>query len=235
LDSALQEKLLESFSWMTPFTIVADGIRRIIKGVAITVGKTKNRSKYTHDELLRGARTLAGKQMLINHIETPDEAAEYLQGRRSDGSTFDPATIPPLVHAAIQSMTQRGSASVGAVFDSEFEGEGVEYVGAVADPAAVKVVDANLVKGVSIGAIPRNKDIQDPRGIMFEDLSLITDPEQPGDPDATMKVMEKLMEMVTERQPTYTLREVARELHPHVDAELIKRRYDRMDPRNLGH
>ena len=236
----LQEKLHEKFTWMQPFQVVKEAGRRLVKGVAITIGKSRNDSKYTHDELLRGGRTLAQKPMFINHLETPSQAKAYLAGKRldTDGvleSTFDPALIPDAVRGAIQSMVQRGDAKVGEVLDSEYEDSGVEYQGAITDPKAIDVVDHEppLVKGVSIGAFPRNRNLKDPRGIMFSDLSLITDPETPGDPDASLSLMEKLREMarapagpdmldIIDAQIGLVEREYTRRIAA-VDAEIAKR------------
>jgi hypothetical protein len=229
----LQEKLKEKFSWMVPFEVIKEAGRRLIKGAAITIGRTRNKSKYTEDELLRSARTLGEKKPIyINHLETPEEAADYLKGKRWDPpSTFDPKTIPTLVRTAIESMVRRGDTKVGTTQDSEFEDDTVEYVGAVTDPDAIKVVDAGLVKGPSIGAVPRNRDLKDPRGIIFEDLSLITAPETPGDPDATCELMEKLREMVTFHGPEPSLATVnktelalvVREMLSRVDEEMMVR------------
>ena len=185
-----KEKLTESFNWLMPFKTAFEGAKHLIKGAAITVGKTKNRIAYTVDELLRAARTLTQKPLLINHLETIEEVQHYLAEKDEQ--------IPPLVKAALQQMVARGKTDVGEVVDSEFEDNEVEYVAQVTDPATQQVVDAGLVKGVSIGAIPRTTG-NPPKGILFTDLSLITDPEIPGDPDATAEIMEKLREML---QPT---------------------------------
>jgi hypothetical protein len=199
--------LRESFSWSLPWKLIAEAGKRLIRGAAITIGKTKNKGTYTKDELMKGARTLAGKPILHNHLESVEEAQAYLNGIKSDGSTFDPAKIPPLVRANIQAMIADNSLSNGEVTDSEFEGDAVEYEGVITRPTAVAMADAGLIKGPSIGAIPRNRDLKNPRGIMFTDISIITDPETPADSDASMKVMEKLREMVTEPSAPVRLRE----------------------------
>lgn len=191
-------KLTEKFRWSLPFSFLKEGLEqgvRKFKGTAITVGKTNNKTPYTREELLRGARTLAGKPILHNHLETIQEAQGYLQGLRGDGSHFDPRTIPPLVRKNIEAMITRGDMSNGQVGDAEFEDDGVEYNGALTTPEAIAMADAGLILGPSIGAIPRNKNKETPQGIMFEDLSIITPPEKPADPDSSWKMMEKLYEM----------------------------------------
>jgi len=211
LQESFRWKLEEKFSWVQPFKeIVKEAGRRLVRGVAITVGKSRNDSKYSADELMRGARTLADKPFYVNHLETPEQARAYLAGKHVDpsgqpeGPDFDPATIPPAVRDAIKDLAAHGDMRAGKVQDSEFEDGGVEYEGAITHPPTMAVVDHDppLVKGVSIGAFPRNRNLNNPKGIMFSDLSLITDPETPGDPDADLKTMEKMREMVlVERQP----------------------------------
>jgi hypothetical protein len=185
------EKLQESFSWTMPFKSRLQAGKRLIQGAAITVGKTLNKIPYTKDELLRSARTLAKKPIFINHLETVEEAKQYLAGKGDQ--------LSALVRKAIEGILRRNDPKVGFVRDSEFadEDQAVEYIGEVTDPDTQAVVKAGEALGVSIGAIPRDTVDDKPVGIMFEDLSIITKPETPGDPDATIKMMEKLMEMVT--------------------------------------
>jgi len=205
-------KLTESFNWLMPFKAAFEGAKHVIKGAAITVGKTKNKINYTGEELLRAARTLTQKPLLINHLETITEVQQYL-AKNGD-------KIPKLVRTALESMVSRGKVDVGQVIDSEFENDAVEYVAQVTDPSTEAVVDAGLVRGVSIGAVPRTMSTP-PQGILFTDLSLITDPETPADPDATAEVMEKLREML---QPTPTnLVDVLLELRRRVAQELRDR------------
>jgi hypothetical protein len=215
------EKLTESFNWLMPFKTALEGAKHLIKGAAITIGRTKNRISYTKDELLRAARTLTAKPLLINHLETVEEVQHYLA---ENGDK-----IPALVKAALQQMIGRGKTDVGHVVDSEFEDDEVEYVAQVTDPTTQQVVDAGLVKGVSIGAIPRAMG-NPPVGILFTDLSLITDPEIPGDPDATAEIMEKLREMLQPAKVNLVdvmmeqRHRVNLELAEHINTELAKRR-----------
>ena len=178
-------KLTESFKWLMPLKSVLKGAKHLIKGAAITVGQTLNKVPYTRDELLRAARTLEEKPLLINHLETIEEVQKYLSENDKH--------IPDPVKAALQGMIARAKVDVGQVIHSEFEDDAVEYVGQITDPATQEALP--LVKGVSIGAIPRTTGIP-PKGIIFTDLSLIFEPETPGDPDASAEIMEKLREMV---------------------------------------
>ena len=184
------EKLTESFNWLMPFKTVFEGAKHLIKGAAITVGQTLNNVPYTHDELLRAARTLTQKPLLINHLETVEEVQHYLAEKDK--------LIPSPVKAALQGLIARAKTDVGQVIDSEFEDNAVEYVGQVTDEATQTALP--LVKGVSIGAIPRTGG-KPPKGIIFTDLSLIFEPETPGDPDATAEIMEKLREMLQPSNP----------------------------------
>jgi hypothetical protein len=206
----VNEKLTESFNWLMPFKTALEGAKHLIKGAAITVGRTLNKVPYTHDELLRAARTLTQKPLLINHLETIDEVQHYLAEKDK--------LIPQPVKVALQGLIARAKTDVGQVIDSEFEDDAVEYVGQVTDLATQAALP--LVKGVSIGAIPRTTG-SPPKGIIFTDLSLIFEPETPGDPDATAEVMEKLREML---QPAkVNLVEVMLEQRRRVEAEMALR------------
>ena len=77
----------ESFSWMDGFKVVRG--KNQIKGTALNAGRTRNRNLYTEDELMRSARTLIGKPLLVNHdwnrevgevldAEYEDEKIEYV-------------------------------------------------------------------------------------------------------------------------------------------------------------
>jgi hypothetical protein len=176
-----------------PFKSRLQAGKRLIQGAAITVGKTLNKIPYTKDELLRSARTLAKKPIFINHLETAKEAKQYFADKGDK--------LSALVRRAIQGIISRNDPKVGFVRDSEFadDDQAVEYVGEITDPATQDLVKAGEALGVSIGAVPRDMVDDKPVGIMFEDLSIITAPETPGDPDATIKMMEKLMEMMREQ------------------------------------
>jgi hypothetical protein len=198
-----------------PFKTVLEGAKHLIKGAAITVGQTLNKVPYTHDELLRAARTLTQKPLLINHLETVEEVRHYLAEKDK--------LIPAPVKAALQGLIARARTDVGQVIDSEFEDDAVEYVGQVTDSATQEALP--LVKGVSIGAIPRTTG-NPPKGIIFTDLSLIFEPETPGDPDATAEIMEKLREML---QPaTANPLEVLMETRDRVDREILRRVDERL-------
>jgi hypothetical protein len=198
--AAKVKKMREAFSWTMPIKSRLQAGKRLIYGAAITVGKTLNKIPYTLDELLRSARTLAKKPIYLNHIEAIDvpdpEDAKYPGAKQYLAEKG--AKLSVLVRRAIENMIQRNDPQVGYVRDSEFidEHEAVEYKGEVTDPATQDLVKAGEALGVSIGAVPRDVVDGKPVGIMFEDLSIITAPETPGDPDATIKMMEKLMEMV---------------------------------------
>ena len=208
-------KLHESFNWLMPFKAAFEGLKHIIKGQAITVGVTKNKIPYTEDELMRSARTLTNKPLLINHLESVPEVQEYIVTNEDK--------LHPLVKAALESIVSRGHVGVGRVSDSEFEDNAVEYVAQVTDPATQAVVDHKppLVLGVSIGAIPRSSGMP-PTGIIFTDLSLIIAPEVPADPDATAEIMEKMREMLLSPAPPNLL-DVLVELRRRVNQEVLSR------------
>src|SRR5207248_474570 len=70
----------------------------------------------------------------------------------------------------------------------------VKYVGTVHDNDYESLLGSGLVHSVSIGARPllgfEDESQLIPAGIVFEDLSLLTDPLRPADPQASIKVME---------------------------------------------
>jgi hypothetical protein len=212
---AAQLKLSESFKWLMPFKSAFEGLKHIIKGQAITVGVTKNKIPYTEDELMRSARTLTNKPLLINHLESVSEVQEYIASNEPQ--------LHPLVKAALEGLVSRSNVGVGIVNDSEFEDNAVEYVAHVTDPATQACVyhKPPLVLGVSIGAIPRSSGMP-PKGIIFTDLSLIMPPEVPADPDATAEIMEKMREMLLRPSPPNLL-DVLVELRNRVSRELLSR------------
>jgi hypothetical protein len=192
------KKMREAYSWTMPFKSRLQAGKRLIYGAAITVGKTLNKIPYTLDELLRSARTLAKKPIYINHIEAvnvSDPEDPKYPGAKQYLAEKGPK-LSALVRRAIEGIIQRNDPKVGFVKDSEFidDHNAVEYKGEVTDPNTQAALPE--AKGVSIGAVPRDTVDGKPVGIMFEDLSIIFPPETPGDPDATIKIMEKLMEMV---------------------------------------
>jgi hypothetical protein len=226
------KKMQEAFSWTMPFKSKLQAGKRLIQGAAITVGKTLNRVPYTKDELLRSARTLAKKPIYINHLEAVDisdpEDPRYPGAKQYLAEKGD--KLSALVRKAIEGIVQRNDPKVGYVRDSEFEDgeQAVEYIGEVTDPATQAVVKAGQALGVSIGAVPRDTVDDKPVGIMFEDLSIITAPETPGDPDATIKMMEKLMEMVREREEPHGGADAHLELGKPNLIDVLEEQHDRV-------
>jgi hypothetical protein len=82
------------------------------------------------------------------------------------------------------------------VLDAEYiPGRGIEYVGAVEDPAVWRLIRSGLITKVSVAGRCRSAlpvDGVKPEGLMFEELSLLWGEEQPGVPGAYVQVWEKL-------------------------------------------
>ncbi len=194
-----RSKLLETeerFDWLDE-SIKLEG--NVIRGHAIHADiPTANKVTYTEDELRHAARTLKGKRLFLNHLEDSDQAREYLKQK---GSVLDPE-----VYDLITRIARRGDPALGEVVDAEYvnsDTRAVEYAARIDDPDALRLMKAGKVIGVSVGAVPRRTIEQNgalPVGVFFEDLSLVTAPERPGDPEATVKLWEKLREMAKEQE-----------------------------------
>jgi len=190
----LKEQVLESFQWMGTFKPLRG--KNQIKGTALNVGKTRNRRLYSEDELLRSARTLEGKPLLINH-----------DWRRE----------------------------VGEVIDSEYEDEAVEYVAEVTDATIMEKIRKKIIKHVSPKSEFRTRDItsegEKPHGIIFVELSLIEPPEQPGDPETSIMIMESLLEQKVREAPLITEKEKMEVEEPGLEERLtaLEQRVTRLE------
>jgi len=77
-------KIRESFRWLTQFEAFEKDGRMFIQGEALHAGESANRVLYGEDELLRAARTLAGKPLYLNHLETAEQAARYMETKKDE-------------------------------------------------------------------------------------------------------------------------------------------------------
>lgn len=179
-----ENKLFESFNWVVPFEVGnRKGKKVIIRGQALFPLVSKNLRRYIEEELVRSARTLANGYIDVNH--------EY----------------------SLWAATQEGYKPhlKGNVIDAEFEDGAIEYVGQVNHPEYFeKLIDGERlseqdyfdkwgkkpIKHVSVDAIYRfhnaGEDWQgiEPRGIRFNGLSMVEDPEVPGVAGTTLEVIE---------------------------------------------
>ena len=187
-----KNKLWERFSWFRDdfknTSQVGNKIR--IKGKALYATISKNNRQYIEDELLKSARTLAGKPIDVNHSVSAWEA------KVAAGETNDPKPK-----------------TVGHILDADYEDGYIEYVAEINDNEYVRKLKdrANMeteayiekwgkhpIHGVSVDAIyryPQNATEKDdptiPIGIQFVRLSLVEDPETPGISGTTIELMEK--------------------------------------------
>lgn len=184
---------LERFDWDVTFTAEEKAGRHWIRGHAIHVGKSSNNVRYSREELLRAARTFVGKSLYVNHIETPKEAEAYLTSKLIEDQELK---------ALLQELKAKGDTRIGVVTDAEFVDDAVAYRAEVTNSKAWGLVKAGKALGVSIGARPRTIEVEDgkrPSGIIFEDLSVIFPPEKPSDAQASVKIVEKLLESLQPR------------------------------------
>lgn len=184
---------LERFDWDVGFTPEERAGRHWIRGHAIHVGKSANNVQYSREELLRAARTFVGRSLYVNHIEAPEEADAYLASKPVQDAE---------VKALIEELRTSGDTQIGVVTDAEFVDDAVAYRAEVLNPRAWVLIKAGKAQGVSIGAEPRAIEFEDgkrPVGIVFQDLSVIFPPEKPSDAEASVKVVEKLLESVQAR------------------------------------
>ncbi len=193
-----QSKLLETeerFDWLDE-TFETAG-ENLIKGHAIHADiPTGNKVTYTSEELIQAARTLKGKNLFLNHLEDANLVQEYVAQKA--------AVLDPDVRRVIERLGVQNDTSVGQVVEAEYvdsDVRAIEYVAKVTDSDAWNLIRQGKVIGVSVGATPRRTIESNgklPVGVFFDDLSLITAPERAGDPEATVRLWEKLREMVQE-------------------------------------
>lgn len=163
-------KVQESFQWALPIIdSYKNGKGRFIKGVALSVGKSRNLTDYQKDELARAARTLIGKPLLVNHS---------------------------------------GNRRIGYIDDAEFEDDKIEYIAKVTDDFYWRKIKNGEIKHVSPLGQPRfwlrsdeerqvhaqGKRSGTPIGIAFDELSLVVPPEQAGDLNTSVMVMETFLD-----------------------------------------
>jgi len=190
----LTQKLYEAFRWFRDDfkTTSQIGSKIRIKGVALFPTVSRNNREYIEEELLRSARTLAGKPIDVNH--------EYDRWLASEQRGVEPSFK-------------------GHVLDADYEDGYIEYVAEVNSSEYVaKLKDRDLVKngqrteqwymekwgkkpihGVSISANYRYNENdateqKTPLGIQFVRLSLVEDPELPGVKGTTIELMETIRE-----------------------------------------
>ncbi len=174
----MSNKLYEKFTWLKQDLIYAGpkGNKAQFKGIALLPTISGNGRKYVEEELHRSARTLVGKPLTLNHNSTK---------------------------------------VLGDVTWAEFENGCIEYVAETKNPeyieklkdckrlakeAYVKKWGRDPIYGVSVEANYRFHDQQcvgghctiEPHGIIFNALSLVEDPEQPGVGGTTVELMETL-------------------------------------------
>ena len=189
----MSQKLFESYRWLVPIeTGQTQGKKVIVRGKALHATVSKNLKKYVVDELQRAARTLAQKYIDVNH-EYSVWAAK--KAKFDAGETaLSPGPKPKLK---------------GNLYDAEYEDGYVEYHGEVNYPEYVdkmvdrermtaseyvKKWDKNPIRYVSVDAAYRfhreTDGTLEPHGLIFNGLSLVEDPENPGVEGTSLEVME---------------------------------------------
>lgn len=183
LTPKVKSPIKESFRWMIPeFETLPLGEKSVkVKGVALPGDIiSRNNRKYLESELIRAARTLSGKPFTVNHnddfkignvihAEYEDGAIEYLaQIKNARYAEMLRNKDPSIKGVSVQAGYLRLRCSVCG---ERFFGE---------DAWRHHMKEAHgIVDGV-----------QEVHGIMFDALSLVTSPETPGVPGATIQIAE---------------------------------------------
>ena len=233
--------LKESFRWFREDLKLMDrnGGKVFVKGKAIMPTISRNNRKYIEDELIRAARTLTGKPIDVNH-----EIDLYLDLKNKYEEANKPLKYlgkPP---------TPKGN-----VIAAEYEDGSIEYVAEINNREyADKIVDRKSVfdnvlpaskykekwgkdpiYGVSISADYSHNDeseaVSTPRGLIFNRLSLVEDPERPGVPGTTVNLVETVGEQsATEAQVVgLLLREAKPELYEEYKLGVVRKMVTKVD------
>jgi len=127
-DIPVSQELIESFHWAQGFKPFRPNL---IKGVALNVGTSLNRNVYSDEELVRAARTLIGKPLLVNHDPTrlvgqvldsefEDNRVEYI-AQIEDAEVFKRVLAGEINHVSIGAGYRKGTGVDG------FEPEGIVF------------------------------------------------------------------------------------------------------------
>lgn len=161
----------ESFKWADSIFKLCKDIAetsgaRVWKVKALHVGTTKNRTKFTEEELRAAARSLAWRPVNINHPSINNHPkARYLPFPEN------------------------------AVISAEYENGAVEAIVWISDPDVNRMIETGEINKASIEWVARDaKQVNgiEPKGVVFTGLALLTKDLEPGDPLASIIVDEKI-------------------------------------------
>jgi hypothetical protein len=184
IDRPAQKPLIiESFKWLTPqFHAVDSGPHQVkIKGVAVKSGTvSRNNRKYIDEELIKSARTMIGRPLTRDHdmnqiignvewAEYEDGALEYLAVVKKEPYVTMIRNKDPKIRGVSIEAKYLDNLCVrcGARFDSEkaFQNH--------------MQSEHHIIDGITA-----------PHGLVYDALSLIISPEQPGIGDTSLEVFE---------------------------------------------
>lgn len=160
----------ESFQWALPIMDMYDTKNgHWIKGIALSVGTSRNLTRYERSELAAGARTLKGKPLLVNHDKLKEVGLVH-------DAEFEDEKIEYIACVMDESYWKK-------ILNKE-----ITHVSPLGQPRwwdRTKQDIALMLQGKRAGAV---------KGIGFEELSLVEAPSLAGDLNTTITVMETFFE-----------------------------------------
>lgn len=172
----VSKPLYESFSWFRDDfkTTSQVGSKLRIKGKALYATVSGNHRKYVDEELLRSARTLAGKPVTINHD------LNHVIGHVLDAD-YEDGFIEYVAEINKPEYVRKLRDKFNLTADEYYSRWGVEPVYGVSVEANYRYHDEDCLGGTC--------EVE-PHGIIFSALSIVEDPEKPGVSGTTLGLME---------------------------------------------
>ena len=202
----VSSSIKESFQWMVPeFETIPVGSKTVkVKGIALPGDIiSKNKRQYLESELIRAARTLSGKKFTVNH-QDDNIIGNVIHAEYEDGAIEYLAQIKNAEYAEMlrsKDPTIKGVSVQAGYLRLECSKCGERFYGEESWRHHMKH-EHGIVDGV--------KEVH---GIIFDALSLVTEPEIPGVANTTIQIAEtdktimRLCETVMEEKG-YSLRPV---------------------------
>ena len=181
-------KIIESFRWLgdPKYTVHPVGKNKVrIKGVALRSDIiSKNKRKYVDEELIRSARTLAGKKLTINHDDN-DIAGNVELSDYEDGFLEYVALVNKQPY--VRYLRNHDPRIKGVSVQADYLYNRCPKCGErfySDDDFWQHMATEHFVK--------RGESETEPHGIIFSALSLVVDPEVPGVEGTTTELWETL-------------------------------------------
>ena len=161
----------ESFQWAQPIDMnyVNGRGEHLIRGVGLTVGTSRNMTKYQRGELLRAARSLKGKPLYVNHNRNRKVGFVYDAEFEDEQLEYQAIVTDDLIWKKILNKE-------------------ITHVSPLGVPRSWhRTPEQKLLhrRGIRAGT---------PLGITFDELSLVVPPSKAGDLDTSIVAMECFLE-----------------------------------------